>query len=294
MDLTGKTAVITGGASGMGRAFADRFGAAGCKVVVADIEEPAIETAIAELESAGVEAMGVRTDVADGDSMDALGDAVTERFGATHVVCLNAGVGAGGPMGEVTAADWEWVLGVNLWGVIHGIRVFLPALEAQDQGHIVITASVAGILSYPQMGPYNASKHAVLSMAETMHHELQAKGSAVGVTALCPGLVNTNILDSERNRPESLSPPALEERPQRRTDEEIAFVRELYSMSLQPAKVAEMVHDAVVERRFYVLTDSVFDEAIEQRHREIEGRSENPSLRGHLLEEQMRSQRDPG
>lgn len=294
MDLSGKTAVVTGGASGMGRAFADRFGAAGCKVVIADIEEPAINASVAELEAAGVEVMGIRTDVSDGASMDALGAAVDERFGAAHVVCLNAGVGAGGPMGEVTAADWEWVLGVNLWGVIHGIRVFLPALEAQNEGHVVITASVAGILSYPQMGPYNASKHAVLSMAETMHHELQAKGSAVGVSALCPGLVNTNILDSDRNRPESLSPSGLDERPQRRTDEEIAFVRELYSMSLEPSKVADMVHDAVVDQQFYILTDNVFDEAIQLRHREIEGRAPSPTLRGHLIEEQLRSHGDAG
>lgn len=292
MDLTGKTAVITGGASGMGRAFADRFGAAGCRIVIADIEEPAIATAVSELEAAGVEVMGVRTDVSDGASMDALGTAVTERFGGAHVVCLNAGVGAGGPMGEVTTADWEWVLGVNLWGVIHGVRVFLPSLEAQNEGHIVITASVAGILSYPQMGPYNASKHAVLTMAETMHHELRAKGSEVGVTALCPGLVNTNILDSERNRPETLSPPALAERPQRRTDEEIAFVRELYALSLDPSKVADMVHDAVIDQQFYVLTDHVFDEAIALRHREIEGRAASPTLRGHLVEEALRSQRD--
>ena len=276
----------------MGRAFADRFGAAGCNVVIADIEEPAINAAVTDLGAAGVEVMGIRTDVSDGDSMDALGAAVTERFGGAHVICLNAGVGAGGPMGEVTTADWEWVLGVNLWGVIHGIRVFLPALEAQNEGHVVVTASVAGILSYPQMGPYNASKHAVLTMAETLHHELQAKGSAVGVTALCPGLVNTNILDSDRNRPESLSPSALEERPQRRTDEEIAFVRELYSMSLQPAAVADMVHDAVVDQQFYVLTDTVFDEAIALRHRELEGRAQSPTLRGHLVEEQLRAHGD--
>ena len=276
----------------MGRAFADRFGAAGCNVVIADIEEPAINAAVTDLAAAGVEVMGIRTDVSDGDSMDALGAAVTERFGGAHVICLNAGVGAGGPMGEVTTADWEWVLGVNLWGVIHGIRVFLPALEAQNEGHVVVTASVAGILSYPQMGPYNASKHAVLTMAETLHHELQAKGSAVGVTALCPGLVNTNILDSDRNRPESLSPSALEERPQRRTDEEIAFVRELYSMSLQPAAVADMVHDAVVDQQFYVLTDTVFDEAIALRHRELEGRAQSPTLRGHLVEEQLRAHGD--
>ena len=290
MDLDAKTAVITGGASGMGRAFADRFGAAGCNVVIADIEEPAIERAVADLEAAGVPVLGVRTDVSDAEAMDRLGEAVAERFGAAHVVCLNAGVGAGGPIGEIRIADWEWVLGVNLWGVIHGLRVFLPALEAQDEGHIVVTASVAGILSYPGMGPYNASKHAVLTIAESLHHELVAKGSGVGVTALCPGLVNTNILDSERNRPEALSPSALEERPQRRTEEEMAFVRELYAMSLEPTAVADMVHDAVVARQFYVLTDHVFDEAIAQRHREIEERAAQPALRGHLVEEQLRAQ----
>lgn len=286
MDLSAKTAVITGGASGMGRAMALRFGRAGCNIVIADIEEPAIDTTLAALDELGVAAIGQRTDVADAASMDALGEAVAGRFGHADIVCLNAGVGAGGPMSELRAADWAWVLDVNLWGVIHGLRVFLPGLEERDSGHVVITGSVAGILSYPQMGPYNASKHAVLSIAETLAHELREAGSAVGVTALCPGLVNTRILESDRNRPEHLSAPALAERPTR-SDEEVAFVRDLYDMALAPEAVADMVHDAVIAKQFYVLTDHVFDDAIELRHREIEARTD-PTMRGHIVEEQMR------
>lgn len=285
MDLPGKTAVITGGASGMGRAFATRFGAAGCQVVVADIEDAAITDTISELEAQGVAALGVRCDVSDADSMDELAASVAERFGHADIVCLNAGVGAGGPMGELRTIDWEWVLNVNLWGVIHGIRVFLPGFEERNSGHVVVTASVAGILSYPQMGPYNASKHAVLSIAETLHHELTAAGSAVGVTALCPGLVNTKILESERNRPEHLMGSGLDER-SHRSEEEVAFVRELYAEALAPQAVADMVHDAVVEGTFYVLTDNVFDDAVALRHREIEGRT-NPTLRGHIVEEEL-------
>ena len=285
--ISGKVAVITGGASGMGRAMAHRFGAAGASVVVADIEEPAIATTIGELESAGVEALGIRTDVSDASSMDELAAAVIDRFGQADLICLNAGVGAGGPMADLTSADWAWVLGVNLWGVIHGLRVFLPGLEERGDGHVVITASVAGIVSYPMMGPYNASKHAVVSIAETMHHELMAKDSNVGVSVLCPGLVNTRILDSDRNRPEQYREPALAREP---TDEATrTIITEIYSGALEPAAVAEMVHDAVVDKRFYVFTDDVFDDAIARRHREIEQRL-NPQLEGHLIETHVRNQ----
>lgn len=278
--------MITGGGSGMGQAMARRFGAAGCNVVVADIEEPSLDATVAELEAAGVAALGVRTDVAESESMDALGEAVTERFGDPHVVCLNAGVGAGGPMAELRVADWEWVLGVNLWGVIHGLRVFLPGLEARDEGHVVVTASVAGILSYPQMAPYNASKHAAVTIAETLHHELVDKGSKVGVTALCPGLVRTRILESDRNRPEKYRLPALESN-ERRESEYGELVREIYEGALGPDAVADMVHDAVVDGTFYVLTDHAFDDAIRLRHSQIEGRT-TPQLEGHLIETHVR------
>ncbi len=268
-DLTSKTAVITGGASGMGRAMADRFGASGCNVVVADIEEPAIDAAVAELSAAGVAVLGVPTDVADEASMDALGAAVADRFGPAHIVCLNAGVASSGVTAELRTADWSWVLGVNLWGVIHGLRVFLPGLQERDEGHVVITASVAGFMSYPSMGPYNASKHAVLSMAETLHHELREADSAVNVTALCPGLVRTRIIDSDRNRPEKYQLPALAQ-PQDQAADRRAIFHEMIANALAPEAVADMVHDAVIDGTFYLFTDSQFEGPIAERHRQIE------------------------
>lgn len=286
MEFEGRTAVITGGASGIGLAMAKRFAQAGANVVIGDIEEPPALDAVHELEAAGTAAMAVRTDVSDKVSMQALHDAAVERFGAVDVVCLNAGVGGGGLMGEVTTETWEWVLGVNLWGVIHGISVFLPAMEARNEGHLVLTASVAGLLSYPRMGPYNASKHAVATIGETLHHELAEKESGVGVTVLCPGLVNTNILDSERNRPEQLGLPALAE--PEHDDETRKIVEAVYEMALDPGVVAELVHDAVVAGTFWLPTDQVFDEAVALRHRQLEAR-ENPTLRGHIIEEELRS-----
>lgn len=283
MDLKDKTAVITGGASGIGRAMAHRFVAAGTNVVIGDIEEPAVIATVDELVTAGGAALGVRCDVADAASVDALRDAAVERFGSVEVVCLNAGVAAGGPMHELDLIDWRWTLDVNLYGVVNGISTFLPAMHAADSGHIVITASVAGLLSYPWMGPYNASKHAVASIGETLHHELA--GTGVNVSVLCPGLVNTNILDSERNRPEQLRRPALA------TDEGISDLRDMavaiYEGAMDPSVVADQVHDAIVAERFWIITDHVFDEAVAQRHREIEGRND-PVLRGHLLEEELR------
>jgi NADP-dependent 3-hydroxy acid dehydrogenase YdfG len=221
--------------------------------------------------------------VADAASVDALRDGAVERFGVVDVVCLNAGVAAGGPMHELDLIDWRWTLDVNLYGVINGISTFLPAMHAANSGHIVITASVAGLLSYPWMGPYNASKHAVASIGETLHHELA--GSGVNVSVLCPGLVNTNILDSERNRPEQLRKPALED------DGGISELRDMavaiYEDAMDPSVVADQVHDAIVAEQFWIVTDHVFDEAVAQRHREIEGRTQ-PMLRGHLLEEELR------
>jgi NADP-dependent 3-hydroxy acid dehydrogenase YdfG len=283
VELNDKTAVITGGASGIGRAMARRFVAAGANVVVGDIEEPAIVDTVAELEAAGGAALGVRCDVADAASVDALRDAAVERFASVDVVCLNAGVAAGGPMHELDLIDWRWTLDVNLYGVINGISTFLPAMHAANSGHLVITASVAGLLSYPWMGPYNASKHAVASIGETLHHELA--GTGVNVSVLCPGLVNTNILDSDRNRPEQLRKPALAE------DDGISELRDMavaiYEDAMDPSVVADQVHDAIVAGQFWIVTDHVFDEAVAQRHREIEGRNK-PVLRGHLLEEELR------
>ncbi len=278
--------MITGGASGMGRAFADRFAAAGMRLVVADVEEPALDLAVDELRADGADVVGVPTDVSRAESMDELAAAALDAYGAVNLVCNNAGVAGGGPIAEMGTVDWEWVLGVNLWGVIHGIRVFLPHLLEHGDGHIVNTASVAGLTSFPGMGAYNASKHAVVSISETMYQELGAMGSTLGVTVLCPGLVNTRIFESDRNRPEHLQPSAtLEPAPE---DEELrdqmrqVFVDRLRA-GTQPAEVAELVHDAVLAQQLYVLTDDEYLDAISRRHRVIESR-ENPEVGPHLLD----------
>ena len=285
-ELAGKTAVITGGASGMGRAFADRFASAGMRLVVADVEEPALDRAVEELRAGGADVVGVPTDVSSAEAMDELAAAAFDAFEVVNVVCNNAGVGGGGPMADLEVVDWDWVLGVNLWGVIHGIRVFLPHLIGHGDGHIVNTASVAGLTSFPGMAPYNASKHAVVSISETLFQELGAMGSTVGVSVLCPGLVNTRIFESDRNRPEHLQRgpthvPSAEEEQMREEMREV-FADRLRA-GTQPAQVAELVHDAVLAGQLYVLTDEEYEDAIERRHRRIEAR-ENPEVGPHLLE----------
>ena len=199
-DLEGKVAVVTGGASGIGRAMAAQFAADGMQVVIADVEAAALEATSGEL---GV--VGVQTDVGDAASVQALADHVCDRFGTVHVLCNNAGVGGGGQIADLTLADWKWVLDVNLWGVIHGLHSFLPRILANpDGGHVVNTASMAGLFASAGMGPYNATKFAVVAISETLSKELQAAGSSVGVSVLCPGFVRTNIFDSQRNRPDAL------------------------------------------------------------------------------------------
>ena len=204
-DLTNRVAVITGGASGMGRAFSQRFAEAGMKVVVADVEAPPLEETVEQLSDSGAEIIGIVCDVSDHSAVLELKTRTEEAFGPAQVVCLNAGVGAGGTLAETTLSDWKWVVDVNLWGVVHGVDVFLPGLRERNEGHIVFTASVAGHYSFPRLGPYAATKYGVVAIAETLHAELREEASAVGVTCLCPGLVSTNIFDSERNRPETLT-----------------------------------------------------------------------------------------
>ena len=208
----GQVAAITGGASGLGFALAQEFGARGLALVLADVEEGPLRAAVERLEAAGVAVLGVPTDVRDADQVEALAAATLDRFGRVDVVCNNAGVTAvGPPMWEMPAADWEWVLGVNLGGVIHGIRSFVPHLVAQNSGHVVITASMSGLSVPPLHGPYVASKHAVVGLGEALERELAAAAPGVGVTVVCPGVVETNIIHSDRNRPggRSQEAPAL-------------------------------------------------------------------------------------
>ncbi|NNE74528.1 MAG: SDR family NAD(P)-dependent oxidoreductase [Acidimicrobiales bacterium] len=279
-NLSGKTAVITGGASGIGRAFADRFAAAGMNIVIGDIEGPALEAALAELEATGASATGVVCDVSSEADMHALRWHAIDTHGAVHLVCLNAGVGGGNGRTEtLTERDWAWTINVNVWGIIHGLTTFVGDLKAQDDGHVVITASVAGLTSYPSMGPYNMTKHAAVAMAETLFAELRDDGSNVGVSCLCPGLVLTNIFQSDRNRPEQLTNPALEQIPRSAEDEARlgAMIEIVASQAKQPSHVAELVHDAVVARQFWINTDEDFTPAIHARLDSIRDRTDPPA-----------------
>jgi len=248
-ELAGKVAVVTGAASGIGRALSDAFAAEGMHVVMADIEDDALEVAAKEVGAGGTKVLAVRTDVSNGADVDALAARAVDEFGTFHVVCNNAGVGSGGTMWELTEADWAWVLGVNLWGVIHGIRAFVPRLVEQNEGHVVNTGSIAGLTSAPMMGPYNASKHAVVTISETLQRELALNASTVRVSVLCPGFVQTRIAESDRNRPEHLRNPVESEMNEVGRE----LLKQIIASGLPAAEVARQVVDAVKTERFYVL-----------------------------------------
>lgn len=279
-QLDGKVAVVTGAASGIGRATAEAFAREGMKVVVADIEEAALEKAAAELAEAGHTVLPVTTDVSDGASMDALAAAAVAEFGTFHVVHLNAGVAAGGPMWTLTERDWRWTLGVNLWGVIHGVRSFVPRLVEQREGHVVNTASMAGLTSAPFLGPYNVSKHGVVTLSETLHKELSMQGIPVGVSVLCPGWVNTGIGESARNRPAALQNDASSAGGGANlADLGGGAIKGILEAGLPPAAVADAVVDAVRTDRFYILTHPDWTAMIEARFDDIrEGRSPTPGF----------------
>ena len=266
-QLDGKVAVVTGGASGIGLAMAQRFAREGMKLALADIETGALEQAAADFEEDGVEVFPHVVDVSNADQMDGLAQAVLDRFGAVHVVCNNAGVATGGPMWELSTADWEFALGTNLWGVIHGVRVFTKHLIAQDEGHIVNTASLAGLVSVPGVGPYNVTKHGVVTLSETLHGELAALGSKVGVSVLCPGFVNTRLWDSERNRPEELK--GAETTPNAEQEQAAQVLKALIVGGTPVDPIAERVLDAVRNQRFYILTHEGSEAFVEQRMQRI-------------------------
>jgi NAD(P)-dependent dehydrogenase (short-subunit alcohol dehydrogenase family) len=268
-DLDGRVAVITGAASGIGLAMAHRFAAEGMRLVLADIERPALERAGGELAGGGADVLTVPTDVSLAAEVDALAAAAHEHFGDVHLVCNNAGVGSRGlPVAELPLEDFQWVLGVNLFGVIHGMRAFLPHLRANDVGHIVNTASTSGLYYLPRMGPYNASKAAVVALSETLRFELAAEGSKVGVTVVCPSWTRTNISTADRNLPERFA-YTLE------TDQmaEIATYkarrRAMRPAAADPADIADQVCEAVKADRFYVLTHPFSREIFEARARRI-------------------------
>src|SRR5262245_6608207 len=276
-ELAGKVAVVTGAASGIGRALTERFVATGMKVVLADLERPALEAAVRELRAGGATVVGVPTDVSQAAQVEALATKAVETFGAVHVVCNNAGVALSGPVWQHTVADWEWVMGVNLWGVIHGVRVFVPLMLKQGgEGHIVNTASIAGLTSNPFMGVYNVTKHAVVTLSETLHKDLALTGAPLKVSVLCPGFVNTRIADADRNRPAALRNPSETPRPA----EMEQLVRSALVAGLPPAQVAEHVLAAIREERFYVLTHPEFRARVRERMEDIvDGRVPEAALR---------------
>ena len=277
-DLNGKVAVVTGGASGIGRAMADRFAAAGMKLVLADIERAPLEAAAKEIREGGTEVVASLTDVTDESAIEALLETTLDAYGTAHVVCNNAGVAAGGPVWEMTTSDWEFTLGANLWGVIYGVKVFAPTLLEQNEGHFVNTASMAGLVSGGNMAAYNVSKFGVVALSETLFQDLRAAESQVGVSVLCPAFVQTKIWDSERNRPEALRKERTEEEAQARAEGR-EVLRKVIENAMPAPKVADAVHDAILANQLYILTHESSYPAIEARMRNIlDGTNPAPPL----------------
>jgi NAD(P)-dependent dehydrogenase (short-subunit alcohol dehydrogenase family) len=280
-DLMGRVAVITGAASGLGNALAHRCARAGMKLVLADLDADALARTVAQFQASGAAAIGVCTDVRKAADVEALAARTLEAFGAVHVVCNNAGVASVGAAWESTPADWEWVLGVNLWGVIHGVRVFTPImLEQGEAGHIVNTASVAGLIAPPGMAAYNVSKHAVVALTESLHHDLVARGAKVRCTVVCPAYFPSGIADSERTRPADLAEPGRDKSAARQTLED-NLRKAVMAGKLSADDVAAAVLDAVRDERFYVLTHPRIKPAIEWRMRDIlDERTPTDPMRG--------------
>ena len=254
-DFRNKTAVLTGAGSGFGLECA-RIGAKlGMHLVLADVQQDALDRAVAQTQAAGAQVLGMRVDVSKADQVEALGAATLARFGAPHLVFNNAGVGSGGLIWENSLQDWEWVIGVNLMGVAHGIRVFTPMMlaaaekDAAFQGHIVNTASMAGLLNAPNMGIYNVSKHAVVSMSETLYQDLALVTDQISASVLCPFFVPTGISESHRNRPEGTQasrPTRSQLISQAMSDKAVS------SGKVSAAEVAQKVFDAVAANQFYI------------------------------------------
>jgi NAD(P)-dependent dehydrogenase (short-subunit alcohol dehydrogenase family) len=251
-----KVAVITGGASGFGREFANIGARLGMKLVLADVQQDALDRAKAELEAQGAQVLAMHCDVRKAEQVQALADATMARFGAVHLLFNNAGVGSGGLLWENTQTDWEWVLGVNLWGVIHGVRIFTPLMlecaknEPDYQGHIVNTASMAGLLNAPTMGVYNVSKHAVVSLSESLYQDLKLVEAPIGASVLCPYFVPTGISQSHRTRPDDVqnsgAPTASQRAAQAMSDKAVSAGK------VSAAQVAEWTFDAIRDDKFYI------------------------------------------
>jgi NAD(P)-dependent dehydrogenase (short-subunit alcohol dehydrogenase family) len=273
-ELGGRVAVVTGGASGIGRGMAEAFADEGMKLVLADVEDAALDQAVAEFEARGAKVIGVRCDVADPESVEALAQKTLETYGAVHVLCNNAGVaGSSGAHAswEAPLADWEWGVGVNMWGVVYGHRSFIPKMiESGDEGHIVNTASMAGLMS--GAGIYGLTKHAVVAISESIYGEFQNRGlTQLSASVLCPGWVNTRIMESERNRKEAPRDAPGELAPQFEIMRKM--VEQWIKDGLDPKEVGKLVVDSIRNKRFYILTHPTWATMIEHRMQNIlEGR----------------------
>lgn len=252
-----RVAVITGGASGFGREFAIIGARLGMKLVLADVQQDALDKARVELEAQGAQVLAMRCDVRHAEEVQALADATMEKFGAVHLVFNNAGVGSGGLIWENTQADWDWVIGVNLWGVIHGVRIFTNLMlecarkDPQFEGHIVNTASMAGLLNAPTMGVYNVSKHAVVSLSESLYQDLKLVEAPIGASVLCPYFVPTGISQSHRNRPDDVpgsAPTASQRAAQAMSDKAVN------SGKVTAEEVAENTFKAIADEQFYIFS----------------------------------------
>jgi NAD(P)-dependent dehydrogenase (short-subunit alcohol dehydrogenase family) len=249
--LQGRVAVVTGAASGIGLALSERFAAEGMKVVMADIEAAALQSASAAVRAKAPAVHAVRIDVSRAEDVERLARETYAAFGAAHVVCNNAGVAVIGAVHEHSLADWQWVIGVNLWGVIHGVHAFVPRMLAGgDEGHIVNTASMAGLSTAPFMSVYDVTKHGVVALSESMFKEFEATGAPIGVSVVCPGLINTSIMRSSRNRPPELS-----------EEGKAGPMAQAFGQALgdrltggyPPSEVADEVVRGIREKRFYVV-----------------------------------------
>ena len=265
-DLRGKAAAVTGAASGLGRAMALAFAAEGMHLALADVDEAGLEQTRALVGSPDSKIIAMRVDVSKAEDVRQFAERTAAELNGVHVVCNNAGVAVSGPVWETSEAEWQWILGVNLLGVVHGVRAFAPRLMAQDEGHIVNTASVAGLISPPGMGAYCVSKHAVVTLSEALHHDLRERGSRVGVSVLCPAYVPTGIADSERNQPPGVS---VSSKSNERLAKEAALRKAVAAGKLSAEDVARAVLAAVKENRFYVLTHPGIKGAVRARMEDV-------------------------
>jgi NAD(P)-dependent dehydrogenase (short-subunit alcohol dehydrogenase family) len=280
-EFKDKVAVITGAASGIGRGIAERCVVEGMKIVLADINEEDLGKAETELRALGGTVLSVRTDVTNRNDLELLARKTLDSLGEVHLLVNNAGVGAGGPPWEATWHDWEWVIGVNLWGVIHGVKIFTPIMLAQNTDcHIVNTASLAGLVMGGYLAPYAVTKHAVVALSESLYLALEERKALVKVSVLCPGFVKTNILNSQRNRPVELQNEPLEMSPQAQAY--LDFMNAAVEAGISPHKVADQVFEAIKEEKFYILTHPEWLPVIKLRVDNLL-RTENPQNPGETI-----------